>query len=242
MSPVVRAVQIAISTLSGVFLKDDGIWGPKSIGAFRGLPSDLQQGIRDAVARFGYDPGFLDTEDESVVLEAIENAAEVVGLDFDFLVKVARIESNLNSKAINGRHRGLYQMSPAAWSEASDHLRELGVSDVRDYDFVFSSVDNALHGAAYLELSRERLGNRLGREPSEGLIYLAHQQGASGIGRILTGDVNQSLRRNMRNNTPPDGKGATDDPLEFSSRWLQVLARKGLDTGVNRPTDVQSLA
>jgi hypothetical protein len=77
-------------------------------------------------------------------------------------------------------------------------------------------------------------------------IYLAHQQGLGGITTInkaaaagLPEVSSPDIRRNMLNNPPQDGKGATSNPSAFMTRWASIVnggAASNGTIGVMAPT------
>lgn len=103
---------------------------------------------------------------------AFADAAAQYGVSEDYLRKIAFLESSGNPNARKGSSRGLMQFQPAA-------AREVGLEN--PYDPVAS-----IYGAAQLTAgNRDYLIERLGREPRESELYLAHQQGRYGAAKIL---------------------------------------------------------
>ncbi len=103
---------------------------------------------------------------------AFADASEQYGVSEAYLRKIAFLESSGNPNARKGSSRGLMQFQPAA-------AREVGLEN--PYDPIAS-----IYGAAQLAAeNRNYLTQRLGREPRESEIYLAHQQGRYGAAKIL---------------------------------------------------------
>lgn len=101
---------------------------------------------------------------------AIEREAKVNGLDPDVLKTVASIESNgkINAVSPSGKHKGVFQLS-------DDVFGQYGKGDVFNLD------DNVAAGAKSLAASALKFKEAIGRDPSATELYLAHQQGNSGV-------------------------------------------------------------
>ncbi len=156
------------------------------------------------------------------VMDAVQTASARTGVDFDYLVDVARVESRFNpgAKAATSSARGLYQFTNQTWlatlerhganhglAWAADAIRRdgagrLSVSDpalrnqimaLRDDPFAASNM-----AAALTADNREFLESRMGRTAEPVDLYLAHFLGSAGAARFLTAlDAN------------PDQPGAT---------------------------------
>lgn len=94
-----------------------------------------------------------------------------------YLRRVAEIESNLNPNARNPNSSagGLFQFIDST-------ANEYGLDGMKRYDPAF-----AIPAAQRLtENNRNVLRQKLGREPTDGELYLAHQQGAGGASQLLS--------------------------------------------------------
>lgn len=150
------------------------------------------------------------TNPATPVEAAIANAARQTGVDFDFLVKQAQVESAMNpdARARTSSATGLYQFIDSTWlGTMQRHGERFGLGDVA----ARISVDG--NGAAYVadpaqraeilalrndpqiaslmaaglaQDNRAHLAPILGREPDHGELYLAHFLGAGGAGRFLS--------------------------------------------------------
>lgn len=148
-------------------------------------------------------------DDATSVEGAIAKAARQTGVDFEFLLAQARVESALNpvAKARTSSASGLYQFIESTWLDTMKrHGARFGLGGVAD------SISVASNGAAYVadpalradilalrqdpqvaawmaaglaEDNAAHLMPILGRQPDHGELYLAHFLGAGGAGRFL---------------------------------------------------------
>ena len=130
---------------------------------------------------------------------AIAQAAQSTGVDFDYLLAQARLESGLNPQARAGTSSatGLYQFLGGTWLDtlkkhgaehglgwaadaASDPSRRAEVMALR-----YDPNASALMAAELASDNRAALSGTLGREPDGAELYLAHFLGPQGAGQIL---------------------------------------------------------
>lgn len=97
----------------------------------------------------------------------IEIIKRVGGKDGDLLTKIAMLESGLDTNADNKTSKGLFQFE-------DDQLK--------DY---YDPVESTELASKMLNNNRTALKTALGREATEGELYLAHQQGVTGTGHLL---------------------------------------------------------
>ena len=108
---------------------------------------DVQQIIRDAAARYGVDP--------------------------EYALRTAQIESSLNPAAHNASGAaGLYQFIPSTWAM-------YGRGNPND---PAASADAAMR---FARDNSRRFQRVFGRAPTAGEMYLMHQQGAEGATKLL---------------------------------------------------------
>jgi hypothetical protein len=105
----------------------------------------------------------------------ITQAADRYGISHSYALRVAHIESRFDPNAINGGSKatGLFQFIPSTW-------RSFGQGQ--------SALDPAANADAAMRFAvanRDQLRRSLGRGPTEGELYLAHQQGAGGAAKLL---------------------------------------------------------
>lgn len=145
---------------------------------------------------------------EGRVRAAIARAAQATGIDFDYLLAQAKLESNLNpaARARTSSATGLYQFLGATWLDTLDrHGAEHGLGWAADAiarsgkgaavgdpvlraQIMALRLDpetSALMAAELAGDNRASLVASLGREPDPAELYLAHFLGADGAGRFL---------------------------------------------------------
>ena len=127
---------------------------------------------------------------------AIARAAQATGVDFNYLLAQARIESGLNpsARAATSSAAGLYQFTGSTWLSMLDkHGAAYGVSSASANPAARGQLlamrsDPELSAMMAGELAgdnRDYLSGQLGREPDHTELYLAHFLGAEGAGKFL---------------------------------------------------------
>lgn len=140
--------------------------------------------------------------DTTAVIGGIRLAAARTGVDFDYLLAQARVESNLDPQAAapTSSARGLYQFTAGTWLDtvrrhgaehglgwAADALKagadpatQAAILDLRRDPAASSSM-----AAAFASDNAAALERRLGRPANATDLYLAHFLGAAGAVRFL---------------------------------------------------------
>ncbi|MEO5586144.1 MAG: transglycosylase SLT domain-containing protein [Novosphingobium sp.] len=137
------------------------------------------------------------------VRAAIARASQATGVDFDYLLAQAKIESSLNPRAKAGTSSaaGLYQFTNGTWLQTLDrHGTRHGM------DWAAGAIDggrvdpqmraqimamrfdpsaSALMAAELANDNKQALVGVLGREPDSAELYMAHFLGADGAGKFL---------------------------------------------------------
>ncbi len=145
------------------------------------------------------------------VRAAIARAAQATGVDFDYLLAQARIESSLDpsARASTSSAAGLYQFTGGTWLQTLDRhgaAHGLDWADaaieggrVRDpalreavMALRFDPAAAALMAGELANDNRAALTGALGREPDAAELYLAHFLGSDGAARLLSADPQQS--------------------------------------------------
>lgn len=145
---------------------------------------------------------------EARARQSIARAASRTGVDFNYLLAQARLESSLNpwAKAPTSSASGLYQFIDSTWLRTLDrHGEGLGlggiataietagghsrVTDPSQREAImalrFDPDVAALMAGALANDNRAALYEVLGREPDPAELYLAHFLGAAGAGKLL---------------------------------------------------------
>lgn len=145
---------------------------------------------------------------------SIARASAATGVDFDYLLAQAKIESNLDSaaRARTSSASGLYQFISSTWLETVDRhgkahgldwaeaaiTRTGGRANVGDEDMrariMAMRFDPDISSLMAAELARDNaseLRGFLGREPDHAELYLAHFLGAGGA-RLFLGALNDN--------------------------------------------------
>lgn len=212
----------------------DGIIGPQTRRAVSQEPLVYAQAKKILPAIAGIEEAPRPRGNESVRAQ-VERAARELNVPLDAAFAKMAIESGGNPTAVNGSYRGLFQMGPSAWQDASDWLVRNGYNALPRFgDAVDNPYINARAAFAYrYALSDQLRSQGYTGELSDSELYLAHQQGAAGFMRIVRAsrgarlESKDSLRMvtTMQSNPPQDGKGVTTDPSEFLTRWRNVFDR-----------------
>ena len=142
---------------------------------------------------------------------AIRQAAQSTGISFEYLLTTAKIESNLNpsAQASTSSAKGLYQFIDQTWlgtmkqDGAALGLGRYADAITRAPDGHYEVADPAMR-AAILRLRADPqasamlagaltrnnaalVGASIGRQPSNGELYIAHFLGADGAGKLING-------------------------------------------------------
>jgi hypothetical protein len=139
-------------------------------------------------------------------------AADRYGIDRDYALRVAHIESRFDPNAVNGGSKatGLFQFIPSTW---------------KSYGQGQSALDPAANADAGMRFSvanRDYLRRAWGREPTSGEMYLAHQQGAAGAVKLLAAPNMRAV--DVINERAVLANGGTLDMTagQFAQKWLRI--------------------
>ena len=136
---------------------------------------------------------------------AIAQAADATGVDFDYLLAQARLESGLNpsARAPTSSARGLYQFTGSTWlrtldRHGADHGLDWASAAIADGSVRDPATRSqllalrndpqisALMAGELANDNRDYLTGVLGRTPDSAELYLAHFLGSEGAGRFLS--------------------------------------------------------
>ncbi|NKX66325.1 transglycosylase SLT domain-containing protein [Labrenzia sp. 5N] len=140
---------------------------------------------------------------------AFQSASTSTGTSFDYLVKTAARESSFNptAKARTSSATGLFQFIESTWLETmkeagpkhglekySDQIQrsKSGKFYVSDQQMRREILDlrkdpeiSSMMAGALTQKNSQYLERRIGREPSDGELYMAHFLGANGASRLI---------------------------------------------------------
>lgn len=140
--------------------------------------------------------------------EAVSNAAEKHGVSADYLGRLAMVESG------GGRNLA----SPL--SSAKGPFQFIN-STARKYGINPMDFAQAADGAARLARDNaDYLRTNLGREPSPGELYLAHQQGAEGAVKLLSNPTASAESIVGKDAVMFNGGGPGMTAGQFASKWV----------------------
>jgi transglycosylase-like protein with SLT domain len=154
------------------------------------------------------DPGSMAAG--STVTGAIRQASQATGTSFSYLLATAQVESGLNphAGASTSSARGLFQFVEQTWlgtlkqagpalgyGRYADAITRTAAGHYEVQDPASRSeilklrndpTANAVMAGAFTKANASYLAQKLGREPSEGELYIAHFLGAGGAARLIS--------------------------------------------------------
>ena len=143
------------------------------------------------------------------VLGAIQGASRATGTSFDYLLTTARVESNFNpsASAKTSSAKGLFQFIDQTWlSTMKQSGGQLGygkyanaitqnsdgnytVSDPAMRNQILSLRNDAKVNAdmagAFTSANAAKLTDKIGRQPTDGELYIAHFMGVNGAAKLI---------------------------------------------------------
>lgn len=149
------------------------------------------------------------------VTGAIRQAAQSTGISFEYLLTTAQIESNLNpsAQAPTSSAKGLYQFIDQTWlgtmkqngpalglgryadaiSRGADGHYEVSDPAMRSAIMRLRSdpAASAMLAGAFTRSNADQLTMAIGRQPSEGELYIAHFLGPDGAGKLIGAATSQ---------------------------------------------------
>lgn len=151
----------------------------------------------------------------------IQAAASRHGVDPGALVTIGRLESDLDPGARNPSSSagGLFQFVDDTWSSYGRGGDRFNADDASD-----AAARLYLDNAAALQ-------KQIGREPAPWEVYLAHQQGAGGAGKLLSQPDARAADLVGEAAVKQNGGRADMTASEFAGLWERKYAAKAGDTG-----------
>ena len=131
-------------------------------------------------------------------VEEIKRASDALGLDFNFMKAVAKIESGFNPKQRTGSYIGLFQLS-------NYEFRRYGSGSITD------ARDNAVAGAYKFATEALQFEFWTGKKPTFTDLYLIHQQGWQGAAEHVSHPKRIAWKSMC----------ATDEGKEKGERWCK---------------------
>jgi hypothetical protein len=190
----------------------------------------------------------------SKITGAISQAARSTGISFEYLVTTAQIESSFNPKAQapTSSASGLYQFIGQTWLGT---LKRAGpslgltqyanaisktpdghytVSDPKMRDAIMKLRHDprasALMAGAFTRSNETQLASAIGRQPTEGELYIAHFLGSDGASRLISAAENRP-QANAANMFP---RAAGANRSVFYNRSGQARSVAGVYHELNR--------
>lgn len=143
------------------------------------------------------------------VQQAIMAAANRYGVDPSALMRIAQIESggNPNAKNPSSSAGGLFQFIDST-------AKNYGLEDR------FDPVQASDAAARLAKDNGSYLSRVLGRDPSAGELYLAHQQGAGGAGKLLSNPNSLAVDIVGENAVRLNGGSPNMTAQDFANKWI----------------------
>ena len=148
----------------------------------------------------------------------IAGAAQRHGVSADTMMAIADIESKFNPNAHNDSGAsGLFQFMPST-------AKAYGLGNP------FDASDNADAAARLLKDNAAYLSQKLGREPSTGELYLAHQQGMGGAVSLLSDPARLASEVVGKQAVLQNGGNLDMTAGQFAGLWInKANAAKGIE-------------
>jgi hypothetical protein len=151
----------------------------------------------------------------SQISGAIKKAAQSTGISFEYLLTTARIESNLNpsAQAPTSSAKGLYQFIDQTWlgtmkqdgpalgfgryadaiTQGADGRYEVNDPSMRNEILKLRNdpTASAMLAAAFSKANAGQVSAAIGRQPTEGELYIAHFLGPEGAGKLISAAYNR---------------------------------------------------
>ena len=145
------------------------------------------------------------------VATRVAQEAERQGVDKGLAVAVADIESSMGSNL--GRRGNIFQLGNTEWASVGGGQKGETETDVKN-------------GIAFLANKQKELRAALGREPSPGEVYLAHQQGTAGAVKLLKNPETPAGLLVPTENIRANGGDPNAPASAFINKWDREVNRR----------------
>lgn len=152
---------------------------------------------------------------------AIKRAAAEQGVDEVTLAQMCAVESDFNPNATNPYgYKGLFQFGKAGWSD-------YGSGNIYD------PYDNATAAAKMMKYNQGELKKVLGREPTKGEIYMAHQQGLGRAKKIVkTINSGEGGKQGLLSGKNASRNAISDNSAQGVYNYSETIMAKQLKKGM----------
>lgn len=148
-------------------------------------------------------------------------AAASPGGSGDYFGKLAQVESGGNPNATSPTGaKGVFQFIPSTWAQYG------GGADIRDPKAQFAAVQKLTAD------NRSALSSALGREPTAGELYLAHQQGAGGAIKLLSNPNATPAQLGLGRAVAVNGGNPNAPAGQFVQKWASKFDGVGSPYGI----------
>lgn len=188
------------------------------LGGAGGAPAAMPSAAPSSPSASTADPSAAIAAAPADLMPRFAQAEAQYGLPANYLAQTAKIESNFdpNAKNPNSSATGLLQFTaPTA--------RQYGLTNPRD---PIASIDA---GARLAADNKATLTRALGREPTAGELYLAHQQGGGGASKLLSNPNARAADLVGADAVRLNGGNLNMTAGEFARRWTSKVAANETD-------------
>lgn len=140
----------------------------------------------------------------------------------DYFKKLAQVESGGNPNAVSPTGaRGIYQFIPSTWRQYAGAGADINDPQAQNAAVQRLTADN-----------RTALTKALGREPTAGELYLAHQQGAGGAIKLLSNPGATPAELGLARNVAVNGGNPNAPAAQFVQKWTSKFDGVGSPFGM----------
>lgn len=185
---------------SSTFGSGSGPYGPGNVGSgtMAGGPANYGRQVEHPGNGSGGDVNSLPVpkgDGYSNVKALLQEVAKMTGVDPALLTMMCAVESDfkIGAKAGTSSAGGLFQFIDDTWNAMlSKYGSKYGLAPGTSK---FDPRANALLGAEYIRENYNYLSKKIGRQPTENDLYMAHFFGPAGAEQVLTGNPDDVAAR-----------------------------------------------